>query len=197
VLINLYNAGTRHRPRDATSPFILRVADATAYLQLLRRGEFGGPGVLVGGIATSLEAYAEQIGRGTERHVVEGLGWFEQLRFASLGSGRAFALNRPLQRLEMHDAVATDIVVAPGGAPAEVIRDLVEALAIDRSDFVWLADEFKDVVLPEHTLWRQDDNGNRFAIQTFTGRRKAEAELRRFESLPHKQTYWLEEALLA
>jgi hypothetical protein len=192
VLINLHNASARHHPRDATSPFILRAADAAAYLQRLRRGEFGGPGVLLGGIATSLEPFAEQFGLGTERHVVDGLGWFEQLQFASFGSGRTFALNRPLQHLEMHDSVATDIVVAPGGSPGEVLRDLVEALAIDRSDFVWLADAFKDVVLPEHTLWRQDDNGNRVEIQKFTGRRKAEAELGRFEALPHKQMYWLE-----
>lgn len=194
VLINLHNAGARHDQRDATSPFLLRAADATAYLQRLRRGEFGGPGVLVGGIATPLEPFVERFGLGTEHHIVDGLGWFEQLQFASFGSGRAFALNRPLQYLEKYDALATDIVAAPGEVPAEVLRDLVEALVIDRSDFVWLSSDFKDVVLPEHTLWRQDDNGNRVVIQKFTGRRKAEKELARFEALSHKQMYWLEEA---
>lgn len=42
-------------------------------------------------------------------------------------------------------------------------------------------------------LWRQDDNGNRVLIRAFANRDEAEAELGRFESLQHKQTYWLDE----
>jgi hypothetical protein len=44
-------------------------------------------------------------------------------------------------------------------------------------------------------LWRQDDNGNRVMIRAFTDRAEAEAELHRFESLQHRQTYWLDERL--
>lgn len=39
-------------------------------------------------------------------------------------------------------------------------------------------------------LWRQDDDGNRIA--RFDSAQAAEAEQRRFESLGHKQTYWIE-----
>lgn len=42
-------------------------------------------------------------------------------------------------------------------------------------------------------LWRQDDNGNRVMIRAFDDRAAAEAALSRFESLRHKQTYWLDE----
>jgi GNAT superfamily N-acetyltransferase len=41
-------------------------------------------------------------------------------------------------------------------------------------------------------LWRQDDNGNRVLIRSFAERPDAEAALRQFESLHHKQTYWVE-----
>lgn len=47
------------------------------------------------------------------------------------------------------------------------------------------------------TLWRQDDNGNRFVIARFGAREAADAEQRRFEALGHKQTYWVERAARA
>jgi len=40
-------------------------------------------------------------------------------------------------------------------------------------------------------LWRQDDNGNRVLVRAFADRNEAKVELERFESLQHKQTYWL------
>gem|GEM_PF-554056 len=42
-------------------------------------------------------------------------------------------------------------------------------------------------------LWRQDDNGVKAMISSFPDRGSAEAALVRFESTPHKQTYWIEE----
>ena len=41
-------------------------------------------------------------------------------------------------------------------------------------------------------LWRQDDNGNRFRIARFATEAKANAEQRRFETLAHKQIYWVQ-----
>jgi hypothetical protein len=43
-------------------------------------------------------------------------------------------------------------------------------------------------------LWRQDDNGNRFRIARFGTQSEAGAEQQRFESLGHKQTYWVQPA---
>ncbi|MGE0882596.1 MAG: lipid-A-disaccharide synthase [Blastocatellales bacterium] len=42
-------------------------------------------------------------------------------------------------------------------------------------------------------LLRQDDNGQRFVIAEFANETEARRELETFESLHHKQTYWLEE----
>jgi hypothetical protein len=45
-----------------------------------------------------------------------------------------------------------------------------------------------------YTLWRQDDNGNRFAVAVFARREEAEEQLLTFSLLPHRQIYWIEEA---
>ncbi len=46
-------------------------------------------------------------------------------------------------------------------------------------------------------LWnvlRQDDNGNRFVVETRLSRVAAEQRVAEFESHGHKQVYWLEPA---
>lgn len=42
-------------------------------------------------------------------------------------------------------------------------------------------------------LWRQDDNGNRFLVGSYPGRRAAEEKLAELTRALHKQTYWIEE----
>ncbi len=44
-----------------------------------------------------------------------------------------------------------------------------------------------------YELWRQDDNGNRFLVETFGDRATAEQRLAELTRIPHKQTYWLTE----
>ena len=43
-------------------------------------------------------------------------------------------------------------------------------------------------------LWRLDDNGNRFLMETFDSRARAEAAARDYTARGHKQTYWVEAA---
>jgi hypothetical protein len=40
-------------------------------------------------------------------------------------------------------------------------------------------------------LWRQDDNGNRFLVETFADRPAAEERHRWLTRSMHKQTYWI------
>ena len=42
------------------------------------------------------------------------------------------------------------------------------------------------------SLWRQDDNGNRFRIARFATNAEADAEQQRFEALAHRQIYRVE-----
>ncbi len=47
---------------------------------------------------------------------------------------------------------------------------------------------------PEGTwaVHRQDDNGNRFVVQTGLGREEADRLVAEFEARGHKQVYWAE-----
>jgi hypothetical protein len=65
-----------------------------------------------------------------------------------------------------------------------VFGDLFDTLVI----------EPPNLVVQRWDLWRQDDNGVRALMASFTGRAKAEAALEHFEALGHKQAYWLESA---
>ena len=42
-------------------------------------------------------------------------------------------------------------------------------------------------------LWRQDDNGQRFLVGTFSTRELAEVRIAELCRCPHKQTYWVSE----
>ena len=43
------------------------------------------------------------------------------------------------------------------------------------------------------SLWRQDDNGNRFLMESFTERNAAEARQAKLNRSLHKQIYWISE----
>jgi len=109
--------------------------------------------------------------------------------------------------------VARECVTAAGGVRATISAvEFVLLSAVEGRENLALCFRFRDeaelarwrqAILPGETLdirgtaqwqlWRQDDNGNRVMVRAFTDHDEAKAELRRFESLQHKQTYWLDE----
>ena len=141
---------------------------------------------------SSVRSAASLLGLETERHVVDGLGWFEFLRFASSATGRQFLLSGSIEFVDSDTPATTQVSVEEGADAADTLRDFVETLAVDLSDFAARKEPFAQISLPIHTLWRQDDNGSSAMVATFTGLRKAEQALCRFEALHHKQTYWIE-----
>lgn len=50
----------------------------------------------------------------------------------------------------------------------------------------------QDAAPQRWALWRLDDNGNRFLMETFDSRERAEAAARDYTARGHKQTYWVE-----
>jgi len=42
-------------------------------------------------------------------------------------------------------------------------------------------------------VWRQDDNGHQFLIQSFASREEAQALIAKLSAGFHKQTYWIKE----
>ncbi len=190
ILMNLWNAATREPPGDESRPYVLRRVDVDAYLYRLQRGDQEAPTRDLGYLRATPADVAARLGRETERHVLDGIGWCEYLQLASPGSGRVFLLERSFDT-----AAKGSWVYADRAADAlDATRDLFETLAIDLADLEGFAHDFvvDTAALPRSTLWRQDDNGVRVEVTSFTGRRKAEAALRGYESLHHKQVYWLE-----
>ncbi|MFZ6184673.1 hypothetical protein [Nannocystis pusilla] len=191
ALHDLWSADSRFPAGDLGSPPIFRPVDAAETLRQLQRGTLVGPVCEVAGLKAPLRHFATRLDLETERHVLDGLGWFEFLRFASPGTGRAFDLQRPLERRDS-DNLPTLVRASIADDPQETLRDLFETLVIDHDDVAALADNFADLKPLRRTLWRQDDNGNRAVVAPFTGVRKAEAALQQYSALMHKQLYWLE-----
>jgi len=87
---------------------------------------------------------------------------------------------------------AGDHLLIPAGVRHRVLWTDPEA------DTFWLVLHFRDgevVSSVTHEIWRQDDNGNRFFVETFTDRMQA---LRRERSLArggHRQIYWVEDVV--
>ena len=115
------------------------------------------------------------------------MGWYESFAVASPFTGRRFVGVGPMKPRDEQPIVGFSTHLPH---PADVLEDLFDTLAIDLDDLVQPpARPFQ-----QWDLWRQDDNGVRALVVSFTGRAKAEAALEQFEALGHKQAYWLEPA---
>lgn len=66
---------------------------------------------------------------------------------------------------------------------------VLQVLKLTSEDLVWVD---KDIQFAPYELWRQDDNGHKFLIETFPYKADAEKAKREFENRRHKQIYWLE-----
>ncbi len=61
----------------------------------------------------------------------------------------------------------------------------------------WILDRIVKPEFDRHTpalwsVWRQDDNGNRFLVESGLSRDTARRTASEFERRGHKQTYWIE-----
>jgi hypothetical protein len=189
VMDDLTGAG---REMDTGQPIFRRV-DAELWLRELRQGRNRDLVRYVASPNVPFEHFVQQLKLPTERHIIPGIGWHEFLYFASPATGTVFLIRVPLEDYTIVPEPKVPLFCVQGDAsPLTCLVDLLETLAIDRSDLSWVADEMATSELPTWALWRQDDNGNEALVQSFTGYRKARAELARFEALGHKQTYWLD-----
>lgn len=196
VLINLWNASAREPPSDESCSYILRRIDVHAYLCRLQRGEQVAPTRDLGYLSASPADVAARLGRETERHILDGIGWCEYLQLASPGSGRVFILECSLDKKEAKGSwVYADRAVDT----LDATRDFFETLAIDLADIKDFAQGFVFDVssLPCLTLCCQDGTGVRTEVSSFTGRRKADATLRRYEAQFRDKMYWIEDRAMS
>jgi len=170
---------------------VVRASDVDSYIRWLEEGiiERFVPFTTLKLDMSSLEA---RVGIRASRAWIDGLGWKESLRFGSPFTGRGFLALGALRQLEPEALASID---APQGHPlTDCLEDVVETLALDRDDLEYVEDEAILSALRRWELWRQDDNGSRHLIRTFSGRSKAAALAAEFEKQGHKQLYWVQEA---
>lgn len=167
---------------NATSPE-LRVSDVECYLRWLTRGAASFP-ARVCGVRANAARLAEQLNLQTERYIVDGLGWIESVEFSSSCTGRAFHAWSSM----MHGVLDNVFVQASESLEEpRAVLDLCNTLGIDAADCF--------LESPEPTrwrIWRQDDNGHRAVVGSFTALRKARITLANLEASTHKQMYWIE-----
>lgn len=71
------------------------------------------------------------------------------------------------------------------------LDEVLEVLGLTLKNLTWFDESIK---LQPYELWRQDDNGHKFLIETFSCRADAVKAMKEFEARLHKQTYWVEKA---
>lgn len=69
------------------------------------------------------------------------------------------------------------------------LDEVLESLELSSKFLTWFDENIK---LYPHELWRQDDNGHKFLIETFPCKADAVKAMKEFESHLHKQIYWIE-----
>jgi hypothetical protein len=72
------------------------------------------------------------------------------------------------------------------------LEDVLEVLELSSENISWYSPKIEFEL---HELWRQDDNGHKFLIETFTCRADAVKAIKEFEPRLHKQTYWVEKVV--
>lgn len=83
-------------------------------------------------------------------------------------------------------------IISHGAAAVEIFEQVLELLDLDSDWLSWINPE---LALVPHEIWRQDDNGQAFIIRTARCRADAARMVRRLESSPHKQMYWIRPAV--
>jgi hypothetical protein len=165
--------------------YVLRESDLAQYLIWIREGDcLRGLDRLIS-VEGTPATLANRLGIPTVRYWVDGLGWHESFSVASPFTGRRFIGTGHMTLEDERSAV--DIHTHQPNE-TNVFGDLFDTLVIDSGDLI----QSPDLVVQQWDLWRQDDNGVRVLMASFTGRAKADAALEHFEGLGHKQTYWLE-----
>lgn len=145
----------------------------------------------------SPEEIAAQLGLCTVHWWLDGIGFLHTVRFVSAGTGRPFEAGSQVYAFSEPGEHRSWISTQPP-CDSVALLDLLDTLCIDLSDIPMLDGKpgWNEAIsvegLPRWRLMRQDDNGRRFEMETFTAPRKARERLQAYEALHHKQIYWLE-----
>src|SRR5262249_21747861 len=116
---------------NTEEPLVRRV-DLVDHLHAVRCGEPRVDPDEIASLTLTTHAIAERIGTQVTRVAVEGLGWFEMVRFASPATGRCFVAFGRLQREpNAQSSVRTHRYPASEDDRSRVLSDLLDTLGID------------------------------------------------------------------
>ncbi len=93
----------------------------------------------------------------------------------------------------------SSLLVAPETATElEMLRNIVSRFGIcwGHDQFGWWA-KVPNMQYPSWSVWRQDDNGNQFLIGFNMSKAEATQMVCHYESLGHKQYYWLQDETIS
>jgi len=119
-----------------------------------------------------------------------GMFWFATAATATRAWLFAESIDGPSD-VRGKTSVSTREIIGGENDLAGAIEELLEEMNLRTSDLAWIHPDLK---LTPHALWRQDDHGHRYLVETFPSRADARFALREFESHHHKQFYWIEAA---
>ena len=103
------------------------------------------------------------------------------------GNGKQFGLMRYL-RSPRHDYTALLINEGTQDVTGDVNHGL-EALGIQSREIISFHPDFQ---FEPHSLWRQDDHGNKFLVEECLCRSDAAIAMDKLAAHLHKQSYWIE-----
>jgi hypothetical protein len=118
----------------------------------------------------------------------DGLGQTKEAGFLT-SRGRQFALIHYLWAPAPYHKMTYVISLWEKDSLNDNLEDILELLNLGIED---LAEVEPTISLQKYEVWRQVDHGNRFLVEIAASRADAKIILRKYELIPHKQTYWLE-----
>jgi hypothetical protein len=173
---------------NTDEPLVRRV-DLVDHLRAVQSGEPKLDSEEIAVLTLTLHEIAVRTSAQATRIALDGIGWFEVVRFASPATGRCFVAGARLQHPpHPQSSVRTYRYPATEEERARVVSDLLDTLSIDMDEAVW------SQCRPARRwrLMRADDNGNTALVAELTGYAKARAQLAAYEERAHKQTYWID-----
>lgn len=139
------------------------------------------------GLELAIDAFAERVGATPIRWWRTGLGWFCEVRFATLATGRPF-----VAVAELGQDHGVGIHKHTDDPWKGALIDLFEHFAIDERDTIMLHPAVDLAELPVWALWREDDNANKFEMDRYRSYAKATRDEQIYRDRGHRQFYWVD-----
>jgi hypothetical protein len=136
----------------------------------------------------SSDELAEKHGIVFNEDFEDGLGQTKVAGFRT-SKGKQFSLVHYLCASVPYRYMINVVSLFDPNSMTDDLEDILELLNLGIEDLVWIE---PSISLPKYEVWRQDDNGSRFLIEIAASRVDAKQTVRKYELIPHKQTYWLE-----